>query len=504
MSLLQYENHKLRPLRIEQQATFNEINSAIANGEKQITIQAPCGFGKTVLAEHIINNQIKQNKRVIFVAPRLTLIDQSVEVFGRDGFSEHIGVIQGRHPLTNYQKLLQVASRDTMTRRKLPRIDLLIVDECHMMTKAFAKLILSMPDVIVIGLSATPWTPGLGKIFTKLIIAPSIQELIDKDLLTKFVTYAPSPEPDLKDVKTTAGDFNQSELAEACNKPKLVADIVATWLQRGQNRLTICFCVDRAHAKHICQRFIEAGVKAEYLDCFTTDLERREILERFRNGETRILVNVNVLAVGVDAPYTSCLIDAHPTRSEMLYVQTIGRALRTFPGKINAIILDHSGNSLRHGLVTDIIRHELCDGSSVSRAKAKRKEKDPLSLRLCDSCKAVIPNHQDICPQCGTHKIKVTAIRHIDGELIEFGSGKKPSHIGPTIDQQRKFYGGLKYICAERSNDTGWIAHKFRERFGMWPDDPQLRGVMPERPTLEVINFVKARDIAFFKSRRHG
>ena len=118
-----------------------------------------------------------------------------------------------------------------------------------------------MQDVPVIGLSATPWSKGLGKHYHKLINPTSIQDLIDKKILCPFIVYAP-PGPDLSNVRTIAGDYHEGDLSAACDKAQLVANIVATWQLRGEGRPTILFAIDRKHAKHLEERFTEAGIAA--------------------------------------------------------------------------------------------------------------------------------------------------------------------------------------------------------------------------------------------------
>ena len=127
MNACPHDLRKLRPLRDVQMYAYDLIMTAINEGEKHIVVQAPCGFGKTLMAAHLADYYISRKMRVCFVAPRLTLIDQAVEVFNREGFLGQIGFIQGHHPLTNFNKPLQVASRDSLVRRKLPKIDILII-----------------------------------------------------------------------------------------------------------------------------------------------------------------------------------------------------------------------------------------------------------------------------------------------------------------------------------------------------------------------------------------
>lgn len=506
MSLPIYGNHKMPTLFPDQKKFVEEVNGWLEAGEKRILGFAPTAFGKTVAAGHILAPYIDRKQRALFMSPRLPLIDQTVNSFGRMGFAEHIGVIQQRHPLTNYRKLLQIASRDTILKKPmetLPKFDLVLIDECHMMTKGLEKFLQNLGDTPYVGFSATPWTPGLGRYYNHVVKAPSIAELIDLGRLCKFKVYAPSPEPDLKHVKTTGGDYNQGQLSDAVNKPQIVGDIVDQYEKLGQDLQALCYAVDRAHAKHISQRFNERGIPAEYVDCHTNDLERSEIFARYRRKETRIICNVGVLTTGFDAPETSCLIDAHPTRSEILHVQTIGRALRTAPGKDYAIILDHSGNSLRLGLVTQIVKDGLCDGSPESRAKAKKREKCEPLPRLCDDCKTVIPQHIDTCPQCGATKIKITKVRAADGELVEFGSGQN-ARTSATIEERARFYAELRQMGIDRGRKPGWAANTYKERFGVWPNDPRIRYAEPRRPSIATINFVRQRANEWREEQRRG
>ena len=154
------------------------------------------------------------------------------------------------------------------------------------------------------------------------------------------------------------------ELADAMDRPVVTGDIVETWLRRGEGRPTLVYGVNRRHAQHIAERFVEAGVAAEYMDAFTDRPDRERVFDWLRAGSTKAICNVGVLTTGVDLPMVSCIVHARPTRSRALFVQTIGRGLRTAEGKGHLLILDHAGNHLRLGMVTDIGQDHLDDGRS--------------------------------------------------------------------------------------------------------------------------------------------
>jgi DNA repair protein RadD len=186
-----------------------------------------------------------------------------------------------------------------------------------------------------------------------------------------------------------AGEFHEADLSDACNTKEIVADVVTTWLEKGENRATLCYGVDRKHAQHLQERFIEAGVRTEYIDCDTALFEREEIFDRFKSGETKLICNVATLDTGIDLD-VRCIIDARPTKSRIRFVQTIGRGLRPSPGKEHLIVLDHAGNHQRLGLVTDIGCGELDDGDAGQSYDKDGRVAVPI-IKLCPECNCVLP-----------------------------------------------------------------------------------------------------------------
>lgn len=428
----------------------------------------------------------------------LSLIDQTVDNFEREGIHS-VGVVQGDHWRTDASQPVQICSVQTLARRRIPEAQLALIDEAHMMFKTVHDWMAEpeWADVPFIGLSATPWAKGLGRHYDDLIIAARTSELIDAGFLSPFTVFAPST-PNLSSVHTVAGEFHQGELADACNKTELVGDVIETWKQRSEDRPTLCYGVDRAHAEHLQQRFLEAGIAAEYIDCFTDRAERAQIFERFTVGRTRIICNVGTLTTGIDLD-VRCIIDAKPTKSEILFVQTIGRGLRTAPGKDKLVVLDHAGNALRLGLVSDI-HHDHLDMGEPRRAAGEREERSEPLPRLCDECKAVMPRAATICPSCGAVREAKSGVQMVDGELVELGSAAAPS-LAPHLEDMAKFYGELKYISNERNYKPGWASYKFKERFGYWPNADRLAYVMATPPTLKTKQWVRSRQIAFAKGR---
>jgi DNA repair protein RadD len=403
---------------------------------------------------------------------------------------------------------IQVCSAQTLARRKLPEADLVIVDEAHEMHASVLRWIADLPGVPFIGLSATPWARGLGKHYDDLIIPTTTRELIEAGFLSDFVAFAPS-DPDLSEVRTVAGEFQQDELADAMDTAEITGDILKEWLKRGGNRPTFAFCVNRRHAKNVCERFLEAGVAAEYMDCDTPSGDdsydpdpagetRRDIFARFRSGKTAVVCNVNVLTTGVDLD-VRCIVDAQPTKSRILFVQKIGRGLRTAPGKDKCIIIDHAGNHLRLGRVTDIHQAGLEDGKKREGSAKKEERAEPLP-KLCSECKAVLTHKARECSACGAKIIAVTEVREAEGELVEFGSRKSGARGVAPVDKEQ-FYAELKWIQAHKGYRSGWCWRQYQERFKGERPPKWFETLTPREPSISTQNWMKFRAIAFAKSR---
>jgi DNA repair protein RadD len=485
----------LRPLRPHQERAIAELRRSLMSGCSRPMLMLPTGGGKTRIAAEIIRGALAKGKSVAFVVPRLSLIDQTVAAFEAEGI-HCVGVMQGIHERTDRSQPVQVCSVQTIARRKRPNVDLVIVDEAHELHKEIFRWMADCPDIPFIGLSATPWSRGIGKYYDDLIIAATTRELIDAGYLSDFAAFAPS-EPDLSSVSTVAGDFKQDELGDAMDKPAITGDIISTWLSRGENRPTIAFCVNRRHAQHVCERFLEAGTAAEYADCDTERKDREAMFARFRAGETKILCNVGILTTGLDLPMVSCLIDAQPTKSRILFVQKIGRGLRTAEGKDKLLILDHAGNHLRLGMVTDIGQDHLDDGKK--RDGSVRKEKSEPLPKLCPECKAVLRPRARECSECNAPIIAISTVREAEGELVELGSRKSGGKAGP--DQKEQFYAELKWIQSLKGHKSGWCWHKYQERFKGERPPKWFETLAPREPSIATRNWLKSRAIAFAKRR---
>ncbi len=481
----------MKPLRPHQTAAIAMLRSSLGRGNRRPMVQAPTGFGKTLLAAHIIAGARAKGKRVIFVVPAISLVDQTVEAFQAVGIRE-IGVMQGLHEMTNVSHPVQVASVQTLARREIPHADIVIVDEAHRWFRFMAGWMARWDAIPFVGLSATPWTKGLGQHYDDLIIAATTQDLIDAGYLSPFRVFAPCV-PDLSGVRTQAGDWHEGDLGEAMDKPQLVADITRTWIERGENRPTLAFAVNRAHARHIQAGFQEAGIPCGYIDSFTDRADRNEVARKFNSGALKVVANVGCLTTGIDWD-VRCIILARPTKSEILFTQIIGRGLRTADGKSDCLILDHSDTHTRLGFVTDIHHAQLCDGTA-KEAKAERDEPLP---KACPKCAFMKPPRTSKCPACGFHAVAQSNVENVAGELKEL-KAKGKANRNWTSAQKEYFYGQLRWIAEDRGYRSGWAANQYRAMFGVWPN--AYRDAYPVAPNEDTLSWVKSQQIRYSKSR---
>ena len=483
----------MKALRTYQADAIAKLRQSLVSGKKRPVLQIATGGGKTLVAAAIVNMALEKNKRVIFTVPAISLIDQTVSAFWEQGIDD-IGVMQSNHPMTNYDAMVQVCSIQTLIRRFPPSANLVIIDECHVGFDFIDKWKAEWATVPFIGLSATPWARGMSKKWDDLIVAATMKDLTAAGYLTNLRIFAPS-HPDLSGVKTIAGDYHEGQLADAMEKNGLTADIVTTWLKSGENRQTICFAVNRVHASHLQTEFAKYGIKSGYVDANTEAPERALLAEKFKGGEVKVVCNVGVLTTGIDWD-VRCIIMARPTKSEMLFVQCIGRGTRLADGKSDCIVLDHADNCLRLGFPDDI-HHSALYGGKKDKVAGEKKEKEEPLPKECLSCKFLKPAKVYKCPNCGFEPEKKCDIEVEDGELSEV-KGKK-TH---TMEFKENFYREVLWYALMNNKNEKMAVALYKKRFGVFPKGIN-RASKPA--TEETLNYIKSSQIAYAKRTvKHG
>jgi DNA repair protein RadD len=447
---------ELRPYQID---VIAEFHSRVESGCHRIILVAPTGSGKTIIGAEIIREKVRAWRSVLVLAHRREIITHTSAKL-RDLDIAH-GIIMAGTPPRPLERV-QVAAIQTLHRRAihaesmdLPPADLLVIDEAHHCpANTYRKIIESYPGAIILGLTATPCRGdgrGLGGIFEVIIECPQVAPLIAQGFLVKTRVYAPV-DPDLKGVRTQAGDYVESQLADRMDRPKLIGDIVTHWHKFGERRKTVAFAVNVAHSAHLRDEFIKSGVRAEHIDGVTPKPERDASLARLASGEIEVITNCMVLTEGWNLPEIGCCILARPTKKMGLYREMIGRVLRPACGKTDAIVLDHSGAVFRHGFVEDAVCWTLDpDRRAESPVHTARTEHGESSRLLeCTQCGAIRVAGEP-CGHCGfLPQRPPRSIRFRDGELAEVGRDRR---INPNLydpDVRNRWHAMLAHIALER------------------------------------------------------
>jgi DNA repair protein RadD len=493
-------------LRQYQRDVIEEFQRHVAAGHRRVILVAPTGSGKTVIGADIIRAIARAQGPVLVLAHRREIIAQTGAKLHAHGVPH--GIIQAGvkpRPL----ELVQVASIQTLWvrsqhtgRMDLPPADLLIIDEAHHApARTYQKIIDAYPDAVLLGLTATPCRGdgrGLGGIFETIIECPQVAELIAQGFLVKTRVYAPV-DPDLAGVRTQAGDYVETQLAERMDRPKLIGDIVTHWHRYGERRKTVAFAVNVAHSIHLKDEFIKSGVRCEHIDGSTPKPERDASLARLESGEIEVISNCMVLSEGWDMPEVGACILARPTRKMGLFRQMIGRVLRPAPGKADAIILDHSGAVFRHGFVEDPVTWTLDpERRAENRTHEARGTEHTSRLLECTSCGAVRVSGE-VCGHCGfLPQRPARPVPICDGELGLVDRARRASGNVYSPAERERWHAMLAWIAGERSYKPGWTAHKYKEKFGAWP--PWGASPEPTPPTPECRSWVRSRMIAYARS----
>jgi len=457
-------------LRPHQEKAIEMLRASLRKGNKRPILAAPCSFGKTITAAALLKSAVLRGKKGIFICDRIKLVQQSLEAFSHHGLE--FGVIQGNHELTNRNAPIQIASIQTLARRpKLPEFDLAIVDECQTHYASLTKIMDTYNNVPFIGLSATPYSKGLGKYYDDLIVPITPRELLDQGYLCP-VDYYGGRNVNLKGVKTKAlgtggSDYDPSSLAAATEDDKgLVGDIVKNWLEHGENGQTIAFAPSIKHSKHLVDTFNGAGISAEHIDGYMDDEERQMIYDAHDRGEFKILSCSRLLNTGYDAPKVSCLIDCFPTKSLITFVQRAGRVMRTSDGKDKAVYLDHAGNVARHGFAEDIVPDVLDDGTQRFDEKKLVKKKKESKVKDCPQCTQQMVGLR--C-KCG-YEVPIREQLESTSEILTKLTPEQRNKTATKEDKSVFYSELLLYSRGKGYKDGGWASHKYRERYGVWPN----------------------------------
>lgn len=415
-------------LRPYQEDAVEKLRNGIRQGCRRQILVAPTAFGKTECAAHIIQQSQQKGATAWFIVDRVSLIDQTSERFAQYGIDH--GVIQADHWLTNTKKPVQIASAQTLARRKIDWTpDLIVVDEAHCQYKSTTDLINRAAKAKVIGLTATPFTAGMAENWDGLVNGATVNKLLGEKFLAPLKIKA-CVAPDMAGAKKKfTGEYEDEE--SASRGITIIGDVVQTWVEQTRKHFggpakTIVFSPSVRHGAELCRQFAEAGFNFQqisYLD--GDDDDRRAKIAEFRKPGSAIdgLVSCAVLTKGFDVPDVMVGISCRPYRKSFSsHIQEMGRVMRIAPGKEYGLWLDHSGNCISFANDTAWLFEYGVDNLSDA-AKRDSEVREPKEQtrkeRFCGDCGMQMEPGCFTCQSCGWERPQRGEIQIVQGELID-------------------------------------------------------------------------------------
>lgn len=473
-------------LRTYQSEAIQSIYDWFAAGKNAPLIVTPTGSGKSVILAEFIRRACTEHHdtHILVVTHVKELVEQDANAIRRLWPNGSVGIYSaglGKRQL----KPVTVASIQSIYNKPQfhGRFDLIIVDEAHliphksdgMYRKLLDACLAANPYTKLIGLTATPYRldsgvlhEGDGALFDGISYEANVSDLIEQGYLSRL-TSRHGADVDLSGVRTVAGEFNLGQLGERMSAMKLVEHHADLIVERCASRNSwLIFCVTVEHASQMSAALKRRGISAGYVSGDMPNGERDDVINRFKSGELRALVNCSILTTGFDHPATDAVVMLRPTLSPGLYVQMVGRGLRLHESKQDCLVLDFGGNVRRHGFIDQV-------------NPPRKGKKGPLQEAPVKECKCglLVPIMTQICPECG-HKFPVVEReaekQHHAGAIL---SSEVPPvelavdrvfyarHVGksgmPTL--RVDYYCGLRrvseYVCLEhqgfaRSRAVQW------------------------------------------------
>lgn len=471
----------------------------------------------------------KWNGRVLILAHVKELIEQAVgklDAIAPDLWNR-IGVYSAGLRSRDTEHSIIVAGIQSVYKRaaELDAFDIILLDECHMlppdgegMYRTFlADARVVNPNVRLVGLTATPYrmTTGLicspENLLNHVCYEVGVRELIVQGFLCPLKSKAGRRKADTSSLHLRGGEFIAGEVETLMDDDSLVRSACREIVEHTQNRHSVLiFASGVQHALHV-QRVLDGmGQECGFVCGDTLPFDRAEALARFKRGELKYLVNVNVLTTGFDAPNIDCVALLRPTNSPGLYYQMVGRGFRLDPSKENCLVLDFGGNILRHGPVDALEIKDRASGNGEAPAKE------------CPQCQAVIHAAYATCPDCGfefpprqreEHDRQASTAGILSGEVTdteyEVQDVFYSVHVKRDAPEDHPRTMRIDYRCGLNDYHSEWVCPEHtgyaRNKFETWwrarsidrlPDTAEEAVALAEAGALALTRAITVRSVA--------
>lgn len=483
-------------LRSYQQEAIQKLREGFAAGKRAQILYLGTGAGKTEVAIAMLQATKTKGNKAAMLLDRVVLCDQTSKRLEKYDIDH--GVMQAGHWRYRPYENIQVCSAQTLERRgSFPGLNLLIVDEAHATREQTVEFIKANPDVRVIGLTATPFTKGLGKIYDNVVSTVTTKQLVEDKVLVPLRVFI-AKEINMEGAKKVAGEWSQSEAST--RGMVITGDVVAEWIKKtheifGEPKKTIVFASGVEHGVHLARKFQEQGYNFICISYKDDDEWKKQVIEDFSKPDTQItgLIATDILTKGFDVSDVMIGVSARPfSKSLSSHIQQMGRVMRGHDGKEFAVWLDHSGNYLRFREDWDQVFEEGVEVLDDGKEKAKKEPTEKIKAESkCPKCSALWPSGSDTCYNCGHVKEKKNKVFSLDGEMVELtGTASK--------DNKQQFWNQMVWYMRVQGWSKGRAANTYKDKFGVWPRG--LRDDTPALPSDETRKFIDKKLKQFLRS----
>jgi len=478
------------------QQEFIDNFPSIINQHRRFIVKAPTGAGKTVLASEIVERFYK-GKKIVVLCHRLVLLEQLEKALS-EKHNVHKLVVSDTGPaFEDYDILLSTSMRaKEVLADAIPKADLIIVDEAHRVSPngiSYKRIIDDFNEhgkatAQFIGLTASPerrtgdQRDQLNLAFDAIIDCASIEDLIKEGVLVQPVYRCHFVHDlDLDSIDVSSGDFPVAKLAPAIIKSSMID--YAMWsyneerLKLPTKPVSAWFCADISVAEETLHRIRKFGIEAAIVTSRTPIKERMKLLARHESGDIEAMVSVGVLAEGWDNPHCNIIVHLRPTLSKVLWGQSVGRGLRSAPGKEKCIIIDVSSNWSTFGPVEklewSLWSHRRSYMQFMNRLNWIGQQQDGEdgsdTYLLCENelsngtrCSHIYLKNayeDDTCPVCGTYAaIDIYREQKLDNSLNENGLHRL------FFDRVPRVYDEMNLSIWNSLGGTAWKSATGKER----------------------------------------
>jgi DNA repair protein RadD len=399
-------------LRPYQQASIESLYAHFEKSEGNPLIVLPTGTGKSVVIADFVRGAFADypDTRILMVTHVKELISQNFATLLKLWPEAPAGIYSAGLNSRDLQSPILFCGIQSIHKRAydVQRCDLVLIDEAHLIPRSsgtmYRRFIDQLreinPPLKVVGFTATPYRldsgmlhRGKAAVFDTIAYEANIGDMIEQGYLCLVSTKSTKAKQDVSGVGKRGGEFIAGELESAVDDAELNRQIAAEIVERGAERGSwLVFAAGVAHAEHLRSAIASHGITAECVFGETPPGQRGDMLDRFKNGDLRCLVNVNVLTTGFDAPGVDLIAMCRPTQSTGLYVQMIGRGTRLAEGKAGCLVLDFARNAVRHGPIDTVKKSGDYDPD---------REKGEAPVKVCPQCEEIVFAGCRTCPACG-------------------------------------------------------------------------------------------------------